>query len=53
MAKDKKCFKWSLNTKLVYLLFILMTGTSVFAQQFTISGRITDAANGEDLIGGV
>ncbi len=51
MAKDKKCFKWSLNTKLVYLLFILMTGPSVFAQQFTISGRITDAANGEDLIG--
>ncbi|NPD47680.1 TonB-dependent receptor [Lentimicrobium sp. L6] len=29
----------------------MLAGPSVFAQQFTISGRITDAENGEDLIG--
>lgn len=38
-------------TRLVNLLLILLLWQPIFAQQVTISGRITDASNGEDLIG--
>lgn len=51
MTPDKKqIIKRPINP-LVGLFFILLMGQSLIAQDFTISGRITDATNGEDLVG--
>lgn len=50
MIMNKNNLRWSPN-RLVYLLLILLASQSIFAQQFTISGRITDSQNGEDLVG--
>ncbi|WP_172283862.1 MULTISPECIES: TonB-dependent receptor [unclassified Lentimicrobium] len=49
--KNKKDFERKPASLLAVFLLIMLAGPSVFAQQFTISGRITDAENGEDLIG--
>lgn len=49
--KNKKDFERKPAGLLAVFLLIMLAGPSVFAQQFTISGRITDAENGEDLIG--
>jgi hypothetical protein len=51
LKKDKKYYTWKPVKKLAFILVILLTGQSLLAQEFSISGRITDAANGEDLIG--
>jgi len=47
----KKDISMKQLTRLVNLLLILLLWQPIFAQQVTISGRITDASNGEDLIG--
>lgn len=49
--KNRKDFTWKPANLFAGFLLILLTGPSVFAQQFTISGRVTDMENGEDLIG--
>jgi len=51
LVKIKNDFIRKYAARLVFFLFIFLVGQSLIAQQFTISGRITDATNGEDLVG--
>ena len=51
MTKDKKYYTWSDIKKLACILTMLIAGQPLIAQQHTISGRITDSENGEDLVG--
>lgn len=51
MTKDKKVFTWRHVSIQAFFLLILLSGNPLLAQNFTISGRVTDASNGEDLIG--
>ena len=37
--------------KNIFTLILLFSGFTMFAQDFTISGTLTDSENGEDLIG--